>query len=157
LCAKDIANEQIVLPKYDSSEEERLVAVKDYKELVATAEKSVAAVVDPALKQIAFQKILDDLLRSRLDADKKHGDVKTSKESPTSSKRAKSGPMAYIDSLISDGFFASRRTSADVLQELANQGHHISTSDAGVVLLRLCKAKKLRRKKEGKNYLYSNW
>jgi hypothetical protein len=34
----------------------------DYAQLVAQAEKAVAAVTDPELKRIAFQKVLDDLL-----------------------------------------------------------------------------------------------
>ncbi len=33
-----------------------------YAALVAQAERAVASVKDPSLKQIAFQKVLDDLL-----------------------------------------------------------------------------------------------
>ena len=40
------------------------MAKADYKELVAQAEKAVSCCSDPALKQIAFQKVLDDLLNS---------------------------------------------------------------------------------------------
>jgi hypothetical protein len=40
------------------------MAKLDYKELVAQAEKAVSSVSDPSLKQIAFQKVLDDLLNS---------------------------------------------------------------------------------------------
>jgi len=35
---------------------------QEYSDLVAHAEKAVAAVKDPDLKRIAFQKVLDDLL-----------------------------------------------------------------------------------------------
>jgi len=37
-------------------------AADKYAALVAQAEKAVASVKDPSLKQIAFQKVLDDLL-----------------------------------------------------------------------------------------------
>jgi hypothetical protein len=40
------------------------MARNDYKDLVAQAEKAVSSVSDPSLKQIAFQKVLDDLLKS---------------------------------------------------------------------------------------------
>jgi hypothetical protein len=36
----------------------------DYKDLVAQAEEAVRSVSDPGLKQIAFQKVLDDLLKA---------------------------------------------------------------------------------------------
>jgi predicted transcriptional regulator len=65
--------------------------------------------------------------------------------------------MAYVEELIDENFFKTKKSSPQVLSELANQGHHISPSDAAVALLRLCKAKRLRRQKDGKTYMYSNW
>ena len=41
-----------------------MTEANDYAELVAKAEKTVAAVKDPELKRVAFQKVLDDLLAS---------------------------------------------------------------------------------------------
>lgn len=131
----------------------------DYKDLVAQAEKAVASVSDLSLKKIAFERVLNDLLHGDRPASGS-GRLRTQKASaaPTSSgKRTKGGPMAYIEELIDDSFFENRKSSADVLTELADRAHHISGSDAGVTLLRLCKAKRLRRKKDGKTYMYSNW
>lgn len=132
---------------------------KDYKELVVEAEKAVASVADPALKQIAFQKILDDLLNgSGPRPHTKDRDTKSKSTSRTAKKTStRSGPTAYVEELIADEFFANKKSPSDVLTELADRGHHIEATDARVVLLRLCKAKKLRRKKENKTYLYSNW
>jgi hypothetical protein len=128
----------------------------DYKALVAQAEKAVDSVTDPALKQIAFQRVLDDLLQADRSPDKPN--IKpTRPKAASGAKRSKGGPKSHVEDLIEEGFFKNRKTSTQVLEELANQGHHLSASDAGVALLRLCKAKRLRRKKEGKTYLYSNW
>jgi hypothetical protein len=134
------------------------MGVVDYKELVAQAERAVAAVSDPALKQIAFQKVLDDLLTNGTpQAEEKPPTRKTIPTKTSTATKTKRGPRAYIGDLIEDGFFNSRKSLVQVLAELADRGHHIKASDAGVVLLRFCKAKVLRRKKEGKAYLYSNW
>ncbi len=40
----------------------------NYAELVSKAEEAVAAVKDPELRRIAFQKVLDDLLGTVVDA-----------------------------------------------------------------------------------------
>lgn len=39
----------------------------NYAELVSKAEEAVAAVKDPELRRIAFQKVLDDLARNKYD------------------------------------------------------------------------------------------
>lgn len=130
----------------------------DYKELVAQAEKAVASVSDPALKQIAFQKVLDNLLTNYAEQpNTKPSNRKLKPTNRSTAARAKKGPRAYIEDLIEDNFFKTKRSLVQVLAELADRGHHIKASDAGVVLLRLCKGKVLRRKKEDKTYLYSNW
>jgi hypothetical protein len=80
-----------------------------YKNLVSEAEKAVASVSDPALKQIAFQKVLDDLLSTSREAENNTPAArsKNRKSSKPASKaaKAKSGPTAYIQELIDDNFF----------------------------------------------------
>lgn len=53
----------------------------NYKDLVVQAEKAVNSVSDPSLKQIAFQKVLDDLLKSSQESEEVSGAAKASKSS----------------------------------------------------------------------------
>jgi len=144
---------------------------KSYAELVAQAEKAVAAVKDPDLKNIAFQRVLDDLLNQ---------DPKSAKNGPVPSKRknqgknrtstkktvAGKGPQAQVEELIGEGFFKKQKTIVDVKTELATRGYHIPQNFLSMPLQRLCQKKKLRReqvkdkendKGKKKIYRYSNW
>jgi hypothetical protein len=79
-----------------------------YAELVAQAEKAVASVRDPSLKQIAFQKVLDDLLSSN-DRRSPRSHAPAARKPQTDKVRgsARGGPTKYIQELIGDGFFKS--------------------------------------------------
>lgn len=140
------------------------MARNDYKDLVAQAEKAVSSVTDPSLRQIAFQKVLDDLLKSSRDDEepvspvqgRSKSRVKKTRESLRGSKRG--GPTQYIQELIGDGFFKKPKTISEVKAELGNRGHHIAITGLSTPLIRLCKAKVLRRHKgENNTFLYSPW
>jgi hypothetical protein len=140
------------------------MARNDYKDLVAQAEKAVSSVSDPSLKQIAFQKVLDDLLKSSREDEepvspfqgRPKSRVKKKRESLRGSKRG--GPTQYIQELIGDGFFKKPKTISEVKAELGNRGHHIAITGLSTPLIRLCKAKVLRRHKgENNTFLYSPW
>ena len=143
------------------------MAKNNYKDIVAQAEKAVSSVSDPSLKQIAFQKVLDDLLKSTQEAEEPVGPIKGS-ISPIKKKRenlrgsARGGPTQYIQELIGDGFFKKPKTISQVKAELGNRGHHIAINELSTPLVRLCRAKVLRRQKskglgEKNTYLYSTW
>jgi hypothetical protein len=135
-----------------------------YAVLVAQAEKAVAAVKDPSLKQIAFQKILDDLLSSN-DQPSRQPSRSTASRKPKADKErgsARGGPTKYIQELIGDGFFKKLKTISEVKAELGNRGHHIALTSLGGPLQNLCKARVLRRQKlkgSGKRqtFAYSVW
>jgi hypothetical protein len=136
---------------------------KAYKDLVAQAEKAVISVSDPSLKQIAFQKVLDDLLKSSQEDDEPAKPIKGAKP-PVKKKReslrgsARGGPTQYIQELIGDGFFKKPKTISEVKSELGNRGHHIAVNALSMPLIRLCKAKVLRRHKGANNtFQYSPW
>jgi hypothetical protein len=137
---------------------------QDYSDLVAQAEKAVAAVKDPDLKRIAFQKVLDDLLGSSGSKDISLA-APTKKRQATNKLKAKSssrgGPKAYIDELIGEGFFKKPKTISQVKAELENRGHHIPLTSLSGPLQRLCQGRALRRQKlkEGnkQTYAYSAW
>jgi hypothetical protein len=137
---------------------------KQYAAIVAQAEKAVTSIKDPSLKQIAFQKILDDLLSAG------NGDGQ-SPSRPARTRKAKSqkirgsargGPTQYIQELIGDGFFKKLKTISEVKAELGNRGHHIAITSLSGPLQNLCKARVLRRQKvkaSGKRqtFAYSAW
>lgn len=129
----------------------------DYSEVVARAEKAVASVKDPELKRIAFQKILDDLLGS---SGGKKTSARSAKVRGTGGKAAsKSGPKAYIEELIDDGFFKKPKTISEVKTALENQGHHIAVTSLSGPLMKLCQQKLLRRQKAAGSgtFTYSLW
>lgn len=142
------------------------MATPNYVELVSKAEEAVAAVKDPELRRIAFQKVLDDLLgtntisaSSSKPAAKKRSSTKKRKR--VSSKR---GPQTYVRALVDEDFFKKPKTISQVKAELENRGHHIPITSLSGPLQTLCQQqhKVLRRQKvntSGKKqtYAYSNW
>ena len=147
------------------------MAKANYKELVAQAEKAVSSVSDPALKQIAFQKVLDDLLNSTAGGRRATARLrrillvveKARAAKPRDLRgAARGGPTQYIQELIGDNFFAKPKTISQIKAELGNRGHHIPITSLSGPLIRLCRAKVLRRHKsksqgEKNTYLYSVW
>jgi membrane protein involved in colicin uptake len=135
----------------------------NYPELVAQAEKAVAAVKDPDLKRIAFQKVLDDLLGAGSDGPRKGDKVGSTNRKPgrkaESTSTPKGGPKAYVEELIEEGFFDKPKSIAQVKAELENRGHHIPITSLSGPLQKFCQKKKLRRQKlpTSGTYTYSIW
>jgi hypothetical protein len=136
-----------------------------YKESVAKAESATADITDPALRQIAFGKILDHLL-AEPDGSNSKASKPTSRPArraapdPASAKR--SGPAAYLEELVDEGFFAQPRTLTEARAELSNRGHHIPSTSLSGPLQALCQRERLRRQRKsidsGKEaFAYSNW
>ncbi len=132
-----------------------------YSEVVDRAEKAVASVKDPELKRIAFQKVLDDLLGS---SGGKAADPRVARgarelQKASSKVASKTGPKAYIEELIEEGFFKKPKTIAEVKTALENQGHHIPVTSLSGPLQKLCQQKRLRRQKHAETgaYTYSEW
>jgi hypothetical protein len=136
---------------------------QEYSELVAQAEKAVAAVKDPDLKRIAFQKVLDDLLASS--ASKHAPSAAPKRREATDQPKPKStfrGPKAYIAELLKEDFFKKPKTISEVKAELENRGHHIPLTSLSGPLQRLCQERSLRRQKlkasgNKQTYAYSAW
>ena len=137
----------------------------DYQTLVEQAENAVAAVKDPELKRIAFQKILENLISKTEDApsgatpSRRPAAKSVSQRQP---KSAKGGPAAYLSELVDEGFFKKPKTIAAVKAELENRGHHIPLTSLSGPLQKKCQGRVLRRQKintSGKKgtYAYSNW
>lgn len=140
----------------------------EYARLVAEAEAAVAAVKDPELRRVAFEKILATLIENGESSARRPARGREAITSAAHRKRGKSqsrrGPKAYIEELVADGFFKKKqRTIADVKAELANRGHHIALTGLSGPLQALTQQRKLRRQKAtsreaGKStYVYSVW
>lgn len=139
-------------------------AKDNYAALVAQAEKAVASVKDPSLKQIAFQKVLDDLLGANEEDLLSQSRSVSSRKPKTQKVRGsvRGGPTQYIQELIDDGFFRKSKTISEVKAELGNRGHHIAITSLSGLLQNLCKARVLRRQKlkgpgKRQTFAYSVW
>jgi hypothetical protein len=88
---------------------------------------------------------------------KKGGSTKRSAASQAKRHAARSkGPKTYIEALKAEGFFSERRSLNQVQQELERNGHIYPVTHLSTPLLRLVKARELRRMKEGDQWVYVN-
>ncbi|MBI3185575.1 MAG: hypothetical protein HYZ28_25840 [Myxococcales bacterium] len=139
-------------------------------EVVAEAEVAVAAVKDPELRRVAFERVLSSLLERSIPdaAEITHRRTASVQATPTSKRggASRAGPKARVEELVEDGFFAKPKTIAQVKAELANRGHHIPLTSLSGPLQTLTQARTLRRSRlsapgetnGGKaSYAYSNW
>jgi hypothetical protein len=140
---------------------------KDFPAVVSQAEKAVAAVKDPELRRIAFQKILESLLSGTEHSQKPRKAASRTKraslgEARSSSKKSKRGVATYLGELVDEGFFKKQKTIAEVKAELENRGHHIPMTSLSGPLQRKCQDRVLRRQKtkasgNKQTFAYSNW
>ncbi len=143
-----------------------------YAELVAEAEAAVAAVKDPELRRVAFDKILGTLLEGKTSGPAGSSGkraarrpARSSADKPArSSKTQRKGPKACIEELIDEDYFKKQRTIVDLKAELANRGHHIALTSLSGPLQSFTQQRRLRRQKAAGNskgtkttYAYSNW
>ena len=141
------------------------MAKSNYAELVVQAERAVKSVANAELRRVAFEKILDDLLKGPHGSPQQvEGRIQAPKRSHIQArpKAKRRGPHQYIEDMILDGFFKSPKTIAEVKAELENQGHHIAITSLSGPLQKLCQRRLLRRQRaklEGKRqgFTYSEW
>jgi hypothetical protein len=138
---------------------------EDLKKMVLSAEAAVASVKDPELRRAAFEKVLERLLTMPEPASPNATPGRRQPPPTPPAKTAargpgKPGPTARVEELIAEGFFATPRSLGDVLKELGTRGFHTNRQPLSVVMLRLCRNKKLRRQNgtgDDEGYVYSNW
>jgi len=73
-----------------------------------------------------------------------------------STKSKREGPAEYVRDLVGASFFKSKRGLGDVQHELERAGHIYAVTHLSPVLLRLVRAKELRRIKESGTWKYVN-
>ena len=91
-------------------------------------------------------------------------DAPTLSRTPVSRKTASgSGPRAWLEELAADGFFDTPKGQRQILDKMAEAGHHLKDSDITQQLQRLTRDKILRRQKvplgggERRVWGYSKW
>src|SRR5262245_46132716 len=132
---------------------------------IETAEKAVAAVKDPRLREIAFARILDHLLTSKNSAPAKsnHAVSKKPGRQARETKAASTGVTAWLRELVDEGFFSEPRPMKQIIQELSNRSHHLRDTDLTRQLQNFCHDKLLRRRKQSSAeggrevFHWSNW
>jgi hypothetical protein len=138
--------------------------VLELAQIVSEAEKAVSNVKDSELKQIAYGRVLEHLLKTGLPESKET----TKKTKPTATKiekgsPTKSGPKNWVQELVDEGFFQTPRASNEIREALDERGHILKPNDLTSPLTRLVNAKVLRRQKKpaedgGKSQIHwYNW
>lgn len=131
----------------------------------AEAEEAVQSVKDPELRKIAYDRALGELLGGN--SGSHWGPPEARMKSRTATvddgiKKARPGPMAWLQELVEEGFFAKPKTAKEILERLTESGHHLRQSDITGQLQTLAKQKVLRRKEAPdangkKRVTFSNW
>ena len=102
---------------------------REYQQRISVAETAVADVADPQLKQVAFAKILEQLLSQS--ADERQPATASGRQTTRSRSLQRShgtmsrGPVGLIEALLEEQFFQQGKSLRDVQTELQNRGHRI--------------------------------
>ena len=112
-----------------------------FAKLFEDAEKAVSGIKNEKLKEIAFEKLLNHLLKdnSTEDEEEEEKDEKPKKKrtigkratstSSGTSKSSKDGPKAWLRELVEEGFFKKPKSSGAIREELETRSHHLKASD----------------------------
>lgn len=132
---------------------------------IELAREVTASEHDAELRKTAFAVVLEHMLRSGTPS--RHelvsNDTGRAPHPPDKGQVRKKagGPKSKLEELLAEGFFSSPRSSQEVLQALAERGHHLKHPDLTWPLQQLLREKRLRRKhaeSEGRRvWAYSNW
>jgi hypothetical protein len=128
-----------------------------------TAEKAVAAVKDPRLREIAFGRILDHLLASKnlnpgqakpVTSEKRSSEKAAEKTAPQ--EKSRSGATGGLRLLVDEGKLDSPRTASEIIEFLKQEGRHYSKPSVMMGLLNLVRERVLTRftEKGEKNWKY---
>lgn len=132
---------------------------KDYSKLFEHAEKAVSGIKNEKFREMAFEKLINHLLKGETDGDDDDSvDGKKEKVKIKKTRRARSreggnskskpdGPLAWLRELAGEGFFKKPKSSSNIRQELETRDHHLTPQDLTAPLRIMCNDKLLRRKK----------
>src|SRR5688500_6723056 len=98
---------------------------KDYSKLLEDAEKSVSGIKNEKFREMAFEKLLNHLLKADTDDDEQDEEEKPRKKSVKKSNRTRKreggnskskaeGPLAWLRELSDEGFFKKPKSSSNI-------------------------------------------
>ncbi len=141
--------------------------VENLQKKIEIAQESVSKLSDESLKAIAFQVVLETLLKADeipdFTAEKIIDTPKDAKTPIQEKKPSLKGSKGRIEALIEDGFFNQKRTIGEIKEALEARNWYHRAEELSPQLIRLVKEKKLRRIKEPEKeggkliWRYSNW
>jgi hypothetical protein len=115
-----------------------------------TAEKAVAVVTDPRLREIAFGRVLDLLIYGG-NADAalaSRGKAPRPNTREPNIKKTSEGVRSWLEEMVSDEFFSEPKSVKQMLEELSSRSHYLTGSSLTQPLENLCHDKVLRRRKQ---------
>ncbi len=131
----------------------------DFQEIIQQAEHAVTGIKDPALKTVAFGKVIDALMAGGTKPVVKQKKHVGRQRMPNSAARM--GTSGFLQEMVDQDYFRSQHALADVKEELANRGHHVPLTSLSGPMQSLCRRRVLRREKKKvgskQTYVYSNW
>jgi hypothetical protein len=118
-----------------------------------TLESGATVEIEGTAEEVA--ELLSKFDSPRPSAETKRRRKKTSSRKPAAPRKTVSGgPQTLIRGLIDESFFSQKRTINEVQSELEQQGHIYPLNSLSTPLVRLVRARKLRRFKEKDQWVY---
>jgi len=126
------------------------------------AEEIVRSVKEPALRKVAYERVFARLLEEAAVPPQNAERSQSRPPDPEARKRkAKSGPMAWLTDMVTEGFFKKPKTAPEILAKLRESDHHLEYSAITGQLHSLCVQHILRRvsapRGEAKRATWVNW
>ena len=119
-------------------------------------EEQVSSIKDPALKKVAFEKLIDNLLaahkkeRAGCKKKNKRGALGGKKEKPIG-RKSRPGPREIVTQLLTSGYFDKAKLLSEIPIHIKhNMGHTYSTKEISMSLTRLLREGLLSREKKQK-------
>ena|SRR5689334_1154507 len=126
--------------------------VDRFETAARAAERASAAVKDPELRKIAFDRILQRLLEEEKGnaprGPRRAVKIKAGESSDRSRPPPKQGPIVWLSQLVQDGFFEEGQGQKEILSRLAQKGRHLRDYQITQQLLALVQRGVLEREKE---------
>ena len=112
----------------------------------------------PAEVAIVLKKFSEDTVPSAVGRRSPSSKSKQSNKGGAKKKKSQTrkGPTGLILGLRDDGFFKTRKALPDIQKKLEEQGHIYAQSSLSPALVRLVRARDLRRLREKKGWAYVN-
>lgn len=142
---------------------------KDVQDLIAmreTAERVVEKMPEGPRKEKAFeiilQRLLDGHIQPRTPKRRRRGKQVKARATEASvstavPKSRKASPRAYLDELLNEGFFDSRRRLPEIAEKLRTGGHIYKQESLSPYLLKMTRDKVLRREQEAQEGGRAMW